>query len=487
LTTATDIRALYDRALQAVAERRSDDAIRLLEGALALAPGEASIFNNLGLALLEAGRPTDAALRLRQALMLRPDLAETHSNLIFALDADPAGDAASQQAERRRWAARHAARVAKAPAPHGQTRDPERRLRVGYVSADFCRHSAAAIFAPIVTGHDPSRIDVVCYSATREVDEATESFRRKAGLWRDIAEADDDKVAETVRADAIDVLVDLSGHSGGGRLLVFARKPAPIQVSAWGHPTGTGLDQIDALFADRVVVPESERRLFAERIEDLPCLLTFEPPPGAPDIRRAGTRGRAPIFGSFNRVAKLSGRVLACWAGIVAATSGARLVLKDAGFDDPGIRARILAALGAGGLAVERVELRGRTDRLAHLAAYNDIDVALDPWPMNGGFTTLEALWMGVPVVALRGRSISGRGCASILSVLGRPDWIAESEADYRARALALMADDAGRAAFAASARERLRATPLADPRRVVDAVEAIYRRLWRDYCASGS
>ena len=469
-----------------MAERRSDDAIRLLESALALAPGETSVFNNLGLALLEAGRPADAALRFRQALLLRPDLADTHSNLIFALDADPAGDTAGQQDERRRWAARHASSAVRAPRRHANARDPERRLRIGYVSADFCRHSAAAIFAPIVTGHDPARFDVACYSATREVDEATESFRRRAALWRDIAKANDEQVAETIRADAIDILVDLSGHSGGGRLLVFARKPAPIQISAWGHPTGTVLPQIDALFADPVVAPPTERRLFAERIEDLPCLLTFDPPPGAPDIKPDKGSERAPVFGSFNRAAKLGEHVLARWAGIVAGVHGARLLLKDAGFDDPGQRRRVVAALVAGGLAAERVELRGRTDRLAHLAAYNDIDVALDPWPMNGGFTTLEALWMGVPVVTLRGRSISGRGCASILTVLGRRSWIAENEDDYAATARGVMADAAGRSRFAANARATMRSTPLADPSRVVVAVETIYRRLWRDYCASG-
>lgn len=470
-------------------ERRTGkiaEAVAWLERAAEAAPGDPTLLNNLGLALLDIGRPSEAIDRLRQSLLLRPDSAETHSNLIFAMDADPAGDAASQQRERRRWFLRHGASQVARAQRRAIDKDPERRLRVGYVSADFGRHSAAAIFASVVLGPNSKDFESVCYSANRTDDEATETLRKGVSLWRDVAEWTDDELETVVVADEVDILVDLSGHSGGGRLTLFSRKPAPIQVSAWGHATGTGIPSIDALFADAVTVPESERRLYAEKVEYLPCLVTFDPPRDGPAIatsKAAGTRG--PIFGCFNRVAKLSGRLLEKWVKIVAQIPGARLLLKDSAFDDPEVCDNMRKSLSGFGLDPDRIAFRGRTDRYQHLDAYNDIDVALDPYPMNGGLSTLEALWMGVPVVALRGRTISGRGCASILTSLRCEDWIAETEDDYATIAKKLAASPQERIAFGANARKRMLATPLADPVAYVTAVEMIYRRLWREYCAS--
>jgi len=476
-------------ALAAVerAEGHLDRAVARLVEAVAAMPGEPSILNNLGLALLEVGRSRDAMARFRQALTLRPDDAEIHSNLIFALDADPKADVVVQQRERRRWFERHAAEFSKEPRAISNSRDPDRRLRIGYVSADFCRHSAAAIFGPIVLGHDSGRFECACYSATRQEDEATETFRQRVSIWRDISGQSDDDVARAIFSDGIDILVDLSGHSGGGRLGVFARKPAPIQISAWGHATGTGLPMIDALFADAVVVPAEERRFYAEAVVDLPCLLTFDAPrepaisPEPPSVH-----SDAVVFGSFNRFAKLSNDVLGCWAKLVLGYPGARLLLKDAGLDDPDLRARVQGVLAQAGLPATRVSLRGRSDRARHLAAYGEVDVALDPFPMNGGLSTLEALWMGVPVVTLRGRSISARGCASILTAIGEPSWMAADEAGYGAIAHRLARDVAMRRAFRATIRERMSAHPIGNPTLYCRAVEDVYRRLWRGWCASG-
>lgn len=497
-----DARAVLDRALEAhsndprlafgyaLLERdagRIDRTVAWLERASAAAPGDASLLNNLGLALLDAGRGPEAIQRFRQSLAIRPGDAETHGNLIFALDADPRADLLVQQRERRRWYEAHAATLPTFATKSRRPLDPARPLRVGYVSADFCRHSAAAIFGPVVMGHDPAAFEVVCFSSTRAVDETTTAFKSRAAIWRDIADLSDEMVAALIVDDGIDILVDLSGHSAGGRLLIFARQPAPIQISAWGHATGTGLPMIDALFADDVVVPPAEARFFAEKVEVLPCLLTFEPLKEAPCIdfvasRRSGRK----TFGSFCRIAKLSDEALGLWSRIVLAEPGSRLMLKDAGFDDPDVRTRTLARLEKFGLPGERIELRGRTDRLAHLAAYAEIDVALDPFPMNGGLGTLEALWMGVPVVALCGKSISARGAASILTTLGREEWIAGTETEYRDLALALGRDIALREGFRKTSRDDMTATPLADPTRYVRSVEELYRRLWRRKLVSG-
>lgn len=473
-----------NRAAVLRALHRLEEAEAACRRCLELAPEMRPAMTSLGAVLLAGARIAEAVEVFATALRIAPDDRGAHSNLIFALDLLPGTSPAVQQGERRRWWAIHRPLGADTSAP-AHDRTPDRRLRVGYVSSDFRRHSAAAVFGPVVMNHDPAAIEVVCYSATGGADDATERFRRRADGWHDIHGLSDAQVAELVRADKIDILVDLSGHSAGNRLGVFALKPAPVQVTAWGHANGTGLATMDVLFADSVAIPEAERPLYAETIVDLPGLLCFAPPDEAPPVSTRAADAR-PMLGFLGRAAKLSDDALALWARVLTDLPASRLLLKDRAFDDSATRTRIIAAFAQAGIDPDRLEIKGGSSRAEHLAAYGGVDVVLDPVPHGGGVTTFEALWMGVPVVTLARPTLAGRLTASILAALGLTEQIAADEDGFIATVAALLADHNRRAGLRGTLRDRMTASPLCDGPAYTRAVETAYRHLWRSWCADG-
>jgi predicted O-linked N-acetylglucosamine transferase (SPINDLY family) len=465
---------------------RLDEAIALFRRAIELRPEVPEIHNNLACALRDQGRLDLALPVYRRALALRPGYQRAHSNLIGAMDWTPGITMADAQAERRRWYLAHRCAETARFRDWPNRPDPERMLRLGYVSADFRRHSAAFAFGPVLWGHDRSRFEVVCYSGVAHEDDFTQRFRAGADLWRPMAQLSDDALAQQIRADTIDVLIDLSGHTVGNRLIVFSAKPAPVQVSAWGAVTGTGIPEIDALLADPIMIPAEERGLFAETIVDLPCMLTYGAPDDAPAVAPLPASAQGHVtFGCLNRLAKVSDAALALWARVLAAVPDSRLLLKDKALSDDGERARTIERLTQLGIAPARVVLQGGTDHRSHLAACGAVDVALDPFPQNGGVSTLEALWMGAPVVTLLGAALPGRAGAALLTPLGLGDLIARSADDYVAIACRLAADLPALAALRAGLRARILASPIGDRPRYVAAVEAAYRGLWRRWCAS--
>jgi predicted O-linked N-acetylglucosamine transferase (SPINDLY family) len=303
-----------------------------------------------------------------------------------------------------------------------------------------------------------------------------------ADRWYDTSQWSDDQLADRIQHDGIDILIDLSGHGEGNRLRVFARKPAPIQVTAWGHATGTGLPTVDYLFSDPVAIPEDVRHHYAEQIYDLPCLITLEPPnnvsrPGLPPVSKNGFL----TYGVFNRVSKFSGDAIALWSRLLSADPACRLVIKDHTLDDGETRSQLLDRFKANAVDPERISLLGTTDREAHLAAFNGVDICLDPYPHGGGVSTWEALHMGVPVVTKLGHGVASRASGAILSAIGLTDWVAKSESEYfeiarnptRARLEALRRD-------LPSLIDR-RCGPLSYARVVEDA----YRQMWRRYCGT--
>lgn len=448
----------------------------------ALAPARAEIHRNRGLVLLRQGRTPEARACYERAVTLAPADAEAHSNLIFVLDLDPAASATDTAAERRRWGARHG-HASVVEAQHRNT-DPERRLRVGYVSADFRLHSAADVLAPVVLGHDRDAVEVICYSGTVEPDAVTERFRAGADGWRETLGVADDALAAMIRADAVDILVDLSGHSTGNRLPVFGRRPAPVQVTAWGHAGGTGLPAIDYAFADAVTVPHEARGRFVEQIVELPTIVAYAPPAEAPDVAPLPALAAGHVtFGSFNRLCKIGDPVLALWARVLEAVPGSRLFLKDPALDEASTRERVRARFAAQGGDAGRLSFAGGTSRSEHLAAWAAVDVALDPFPHGGGVSALEGLWMGVPLVALRGDAIPGRLGASFLTTLALTDWMTPSAAEYVAIAARCARDTSALAALRAELRRRLADSALCDQRAYCRAVEAAYRGMWRRYC----
>jgi len=390
--------------------------------------------------------------------------------------------------ESRHFEASQAGVLASARRPFANDRDPQRVLRVGYVSADFRRHSVAYFLRGLVASHDRERVRVYCYSNVERADAVTAEFQLLADEWRPVTGLPDEAMAELVRADGIDILVDLGGHTGGNRLLVFARKPAPIQVSWLGYPNTTGLQAIDYRLTDEIADPPGEAdALHTEALVRLPGgFLCFRPGiavAGAAVTPRDAGADRM-TFGSFNTLSKVTSDVIRAWAEVLNGIPGSRLLIKSETLDEAGARSRITGAFAAHGVEPERIELLPWIEDYAqHMALYSRVDVALDTFPYNGTTTTCEALWMGVPVVTLRGNRHAARVGASVLYHAGLPQWIAESEPGYIALATGSAADLPALRLSRPAIAERVRTSVLTNQARFTDELEGVYRRIWATYC----
>jgi protein O-GlcNAc transferase len=461
------------------------DAIALYRTAIELQPHYLEAHTNLGLALQETGKLGEAIAILRRAVQIRPDHPKALSGLLFALNYDDTlcGDIF---AAHREWQARFG-RPTPQPVAYDNSRTPGRRLKIGYVSADFHFHSAAYFMEPLLKEHDRQAVDVFCYADVRRPDGVTAYFQGFAEHWLMTLGMSDDALAERIRGDGIDILVDLAGHTANNRLGVFARKPAPVQATWLGYPNTTGLSAIDYRLVDAVTDPPGAAdALASETLLRLPggflCYggLTGAPEPKGPPCLTTG----AVTFGSFNNPAKLSAATCDAWAALLARLPQARLLLKGGWFVDAATRALYLARLTERGVAADRVELMPRVSgAAAHLSVYERVDVALDPFPYNGTTTTCEALWMGVPVVSLRGTRHAGRVGASLLTQAGLPELIADSAADYLDIAAALAADPARLNALRHTLRLRVAASPLCDGPGFARKMEAAYGAMWQHWC----
>jgi len=464
-----------------------DEAAAAFRVAIRIKPDLAMAYGGLASALYGQGKFDEAAAVYRQVADLKLDFDEaTHSTLLFGLHYSESVSPAALFAAHRAWDERHGRPQ---PVAHVNDRSIARRLKVGYVSPDFRQHSVAYFLEPLLRGHDRTEVELFCYAEVRSPDAVTERFRRLADRWVSTVGMADAAVAERIRRDGIDILLDLAGHTARNRLPVFVRKPAPIQVTWLGYPGTTGLMAIDYRLVDAVTDPEGADAFASETLVRLPggflCYAgpADAPAPGAVPCLAAGSV----TFGSFNNPAKLSGATLDAWAALLARMPEARLVLKANALADEATRASCLDNLRMHGVAVERVELHAWLPDKAHLAFYDRIDIALDPFPYNGTTTTCEALWMGVPVVTLRGDRHAGRVGASLLSRLGLTDVIAGSVEEYVEIAVALAGDTARLAGLRDSLRSRMTASDLCDAQVFARNVEAAYRAMWQRWCtASG-
>ena len=457
---------------------RLSEAMARFERALALKPGLAEARNNLGKVCQELGRMAEAEAHYREALRLRPDYAEAHSNLLMTLTYLLDRSADRLLAEHREYGRRHDGPVL----PHANSRAPGRRLRIGYVSGDFRRHVVGGFFEPVLAAHDRVAVSLHLYSETRRPDGVTAHFKTMADGWRDTAGLGDEALAAQIRADGIDILVDLAGHSAFNRLPVFALKPAPVQVTWLGYPGTTGLAAMDYRLVDPVSDPEDSADTHATealvRLND--GFLCYRPPPAPEPECEPGPL----TFGSFNNLNKLSQPVQALWAELLHRLPDARLLLKSRQLADPAVARSLRSAFEKRGIAGERLDLRGWTATSeAHLGTYRRLDVALDPFPYAGTTTTCEALWMGVPVVTLAGDRHAARMGASLLSRMGLEELIAADEAEYLEIAASLAADPGRRARLRAELRPRMAASPLADADALTRRLETAYRTMWRRWC----
>lgn len=372
--------------------------------------------------------------------------------------------------------------------PFANERSTGRRLRIGYVTGDLHRQHPVNLFMlPVLQRHDHSRFEIGVYHTGTMHDEYTARAMRYADRWREAAALDDNELRQAIVGDGIDVLVDLAGHTSTHRLGVFAMRAAPVQATFLGYPHSTGLAAIDWLVGDATVSPAEHAALFSEGIAQMPgsvfCWAPVDdyplPPPRPPDARV--------VFGSFNNAMKLSPRTIALWAEVLRAVPGARLLLKAPSFRDEEVQARFAALFAARGIARERLEFRGPSGLAEMMQEYGDVDIALDPTPYNGGTTTFQALWMGVPVVNLLGGNFTGRMGASFLATLGTADGhagaVATSPAEYVAAAVRLAACVGELRVGRAALRARMAASPLCDIDAYVRHLEALVGAMWAAYC----
>ncbi len=443
---------------------------------------------NLGEALKEQGRITEAIATFQGGIERHPDLALLHSNLLLALHYTPWVPPEVIARAHAHWNERHARPLMPRDRRFANDRGPDRRLRVGYVSPDFRAHACAHFIEPLLRAHDRGAVEIVCYATSDHHDAVTDRLRSLADGWRSLEPVDDAAAAALVERDRIDILVDLAGHTARARPLLFARKPAPVQVAWLGYPDTTGMPAIDHRLTDAVADPPGPTDAWhAERLVRLPRgFLAFQP-------LRAAAAGEEPpalangfvTFGSFNNAAKVTPEVLRVWSAILTRLPSARLLLKSRAFDDPPTRERYLQQFAGNGVDRGRVDLLPTTDSIdAHLRAYGRIDIGLDPFPYNGTTTTCEALWMGVPVITLAGGHHVARVGASLLTHCGLAELVAADETGYVETAVALARDTARLAALRGGMRERMEGAPLNDHRGFAASVETAYRAMWRSWLA---
>lgn len=486
-------RAEWRRNLGNVLRRKglAAEAVACYREAIRLDPGVSGVCMDLGNALTNQGRHLEAEGAYRKALNLKPDYPEAHSNLLLTLHYRTGDDPDRLFSEHLLWAQKHASPLYRTASGHSNSRDPARRLRVGYLSPDFRRHSVSFFVEPILAGHDRTHFEVFAYSDVARPDDVTTRLESAADHWRDITTLDHDAVAELIRGDGIDILVDLAGHTGNNRMPLFARKPAPVQVSYLGYPNTTGLATMDYRLTDDDADPVGiTDRYYTERLVRLPRgFLCYRPAPDSPPVGDLPYLARGHIrFGSFNNFVKVTDEAIGLWSRILREAPGSELMLKGNGLADPENLRDLRQRFADCGIAPERLVFQGPVPELAeHLACYHEMDIALDVFPYNGTTTTCEALWMGVPVVSLAGRTHVTRVGVSLLKQVGLAELIAATPEDYIAIASRLAGEPERLRALRSGLRQRLQASSLCDETGFTWGLESAYRKMWECWCEASA
>ncbi len=466
-----------------------DGAIASFQQSLAIEPKNFFALNNLGIMLKERGEIAEAVELLRRCLVLNPESAEVRSNIILTMHYDPASTDEMFAELHREWNRRHGSPPAGPIKNHPNLKEPGRRLRLGYVSADLRDHVVGRALLPAFRHHDHTAFEIFCYSMSSE-QSLTREFKAHADCWRDMAGSTDQEFARQVQADQIDLLIDLGLHTSDNRLTAFALKPAPLQLSWLGYPESSGLETIDYRISDRHLEPPAGNALSSAH--EKPCLLAdswtcYEPPAGFPEVNVLPALQRGDVtFGSFNNSCKISAEVLATWGRILGGVPNSRLMLLA---KQGGHRQRITDLLAGHGITPDRLvfaDYLPATDDLnqgALLSRYHQVDIALDTFPYNGMTTTLDALWMGVPVISLVGQRNLGRAGLSLLSTVGLPDFAVKSLDAYVDCAIKTAQDKPALATLRASLRSKMQASPLLDAAAFTRKLETGFRDMWVEWC----
>jgi predicted O-linked N-acetylglucosamine transferase (SPINDLY family) len=459
------------------------EAFACYREALAIRPDYAEAHFNLGNVLRELGDIDGTLTCYRKALSIRPDYADAYTNMLFLHAYHGSLDPQDYLALARGW------EQACVPEPERQAarervfqRSPltGRRLRLGYVSGDFRTHALSYFLEQLFAHHDRARVELFAYSTSAERDAVTARLQALVEHWASVAGVPEPDLRDRIEADGIDVLIDLSGHTGHNRLDVFARRVAPVQVHYHGYMASTGLSEMDYWIGDETLTPPETDAHYSETIWRLPRVwVAYEGKADAPVPARRAAADDAIWVGGFNHLAKLTPATLALWAGVLGALPQARLLLKTKALAEATNRRRILDAMAGHGIVSDRIELRDISltpDWPSHMACYDSLDIALDPvGGLAGGTTSCDALWMGVPVVTLMGDRMASRMTASMLRALGHEEWIARSERDYIQKVVDLARDAQRRSALRFELRGQMAQSPLCDARGLARSLEAAY------------
>ncbi|WP_406693414.1 tetratricopeptide repeat protein [Singulisphaera sp. Ch08] len=462
-----------------------DEAEACSREAVRLDPNRSEALVNLGFVLVEKGHIAEALAAYREAERVDPNSRPVQSSYLYGLNYDPEADPETLLAEHCRWGLRQQEDVPAIDLSPSHDRGRERPLRVGYVSADFRVHPVAYFLRHILTHHDRHQVEPHCYSEVTAPDAMTAQLETLSDAWRPIYGMTDEQVADLVQRDRLDILVDLSGHTARHRMGLFAHKPAPIQVTYLGYPNTTGLATIDYLLTDPITDPPDDPTWSSEIPYHLPDVFCcYSPPEEAPEVNPLpALRATGVTFGSLHKLPKLNSRVLELWAELLRSIPTARLLLYRNNLR--GQRQKeILSFFETQGIAADRLELRNIVaGGGSHYQVYQDIDISLDVFPWSGHTTACESIWMGVPIVTIRGNRHAGRMTASVLTCLGLSDWIAETPQQYLAIAQQFASERDRLAELRRTMRARMTESPMGDGRTWTQNLEKAYRTMWHRWC----
>jgi predicted O-linked N-acetylglucosamine transferase (SPINDLY family) len=467
-----------------------EEAIEHFRRALAMRPGFTDSLSALANTLQTMGQVEEAANLYRHHVQRNPGDHGAHAEFAFALAQLPEGAPEIAAEEHKRWGRIHttkAAIAANSASWETHDRSLQRTLRVGYVSSDFREHAVAFFLENLIAFHRPNQVQTYCYASVGHPDAFTERFQKHAHVWREVSTLSDARLAALIREDAIDILVDLAGHTSGNRLMTFAERPAPVQVAYLGYVDTVGMTQMDYRLVDAITDPPGlTDALYTERLVRLPrTFACYLPPEQAPPLGPLPALANGYItFGCFSGARRVHPTLLLSWASIMQRVPNSRIVFAGLGFSSPTVQTRTRQILATAGIAADRLEFVGfqKIDDYLHL--HHRIDVVLDPFPINGHTTTCHALWMGVPVVSRAGVKYVSRLGASVLTNLGLPELLAGSAEEYVEIAVNLANDWPRLSALRAGMRERMKASPLMDYPAFAADVEAAYREMWIRWCA---
>ena len=458
-----------------------DEAMTATQRAIGLHPGSASAHANLAHVMLLSAQLDAALIANRKAMQLEPDNPGWHSNYIFCLQ--HGSDAAALAVELRDWNRRHAEPITAQAFSHHRPTERNRRLRIGYVSADFRRHAVARFLEPLFAHHDRTHLEIFAYSDVRVVDQMTDRLKSHLNGWLDTTHLADTQLADQIHSDRIDILIDLALHTTPNRLLVFARKPAPIQLTWLGYPGSTGLTSIDYRLSDRYLDPlDTKPDVYSEdTIRLANSYWCYQPSEAAPSVGPVpAERAGHVTFGCLNQFSKISSQAVSLWARILKEVPGSRMLLHAPGGN---CRIRLTEQFDRLGVSADRVEYSARLSEADYFELYNQIDLALDTLPFAGGTTTCDALWMGVPVVTLKGQTVVGRSGCSILFNVGLPELVTNSESEYVLTAVDLAKNVARLDQLRDGLRQRMSASKLMDAAAFARDMERVFRTAWHQWC----